>query len=111
MTSRSCLIVADLIVADLIVVSVTWRAMYGQWKLLRQARQNASSSINSYSGVLLHDGMVYFLVLIPLGLMHMIFTLVSVSLQERRGKSPVCVLGLYMDSRYYPSVPRNLSAP
>ncbi|TBU51841.1 hypothetical protein BD310DRAFT_279426 [Dichomitus squalens] len=64
-----------LIAASIIVVCMTWHAMYEQRRLFRQAVQDRGRI--SYADILLQHGMIYFIVMVPLDVAHMLFTLFS----------------------------------
>ncbi|TBU33808.1 hypothetical protein BD311DRAFT_748023 [Dichomitus squalens] len=69
-------------VADIIVVVVTWRQMRRQMKLFSTAVRRRYRP--SYASVLLRDGTIYFLVLVPFNAVHLIFSLYSILGQSPR---------------------------
>ncbi|RPD74201.1 hypothetical protein L226DRAFT_613587, partial [Lentinus tigrinus ALCF2SS1-7] len=64
-----------LIAADLVVLVVTWWATY-YGTGLRAIQPHCRPS---FSHILLRDGMMYFLVLLTLNILHLLFTLLSIS--------------------------------
>ncbi|RPD58170.1 hypothetical protein L226DRAFT_536853 [Lentinus tigrinus ALCF2SS1-7] len=70
--SRTCLIVADLI-----VLGVTWHGTYRTTQLVRVAAGEQSK--HTYSGTLLRDGTTYFLILALLNVLHLLFTMLSIT--------------------------------
>ncbi|RPD74224.1 hypothetical protein L226DRAFT_613604 [Lentinus tigrinus ALCF2SS1-7] len=74
--SRTCLIVADLI-----VLGVTWRTAYRTTQLARIAVGTGEQTQrhDTYSGTLLRDGTLYFLVLAILNVLHLLFTMLSIA--------------------------------
>ncbi|TBU24153.1 hypothetical protein BD311DRAFT_767086 [Dichomitus squalens] len=73
---------SSLIVADLIVIVVTWLATYKTTKLARAAGHQSRMTL---SVLLLRDGMVYFLVLLTMNVMHLAFSTSSVLINVGNG--------------------------
>ncbi|KAI0707183.1 hypothetical protein C8Q76DRAFT_860361 [Earliella scabrosa] len=79
--SRSCLIISDLL-----VIGITWKATLSSSRTL-----NGMVHTTSISSILFRDGMMYFSVLFILNVIHLTFSLISVS-TELYGTSSVFVL-------------------
>ncbi|RPD53096.1 hypothetical protein L227DRAFT_581676 [Lentinus tigrinus ALCF2SS1-6] len=82
--SRTCLILADLI-----VLGVTWHGTYQTTQLVRVAAGEQSK--HTYSGILLRDGTVYFLILATLNVLHLLFTFVSITIDTVSDTSLVTI--------------------
>ncbi|KAI1783011.1 hypothetical protein LXA43DRAFT_977319 [Ganoderma leucocontextum] len=77
---------ASLITADLIVIVVTWFATY---KTIRLARAIGHRTRMRLTVLLLRDGMIYFIVLLAMNMMHLTLSMVSVFIVEGIGSSRV----------------------
>ncbi|RPD57712.1 hypothetical protein L227DRAFT_577697 [Lentinus tigrinus ALCF2SS1-6] len=81
--SRVCFIAADLI-----VLGVTLRATY---RTTRMARVIGKQGKHTFSGTLLLDGAMYFAILVTLNILHLLFTMLSISFNSLTSISYVTI--------------------